>query len=498
MADLSGLHGFIVPNQNTLIAAYGNDMVNVAAGTGYGLRITPNVNVEFESFVGSLFFQNGTDRPLTFDGQSWTTKHVARPPLGTFIKAWRSRSTLYVAGVYINGVYYPSRVMFCAQPNNNTIQWGYEYGNNLITHAGNADVSAPGAGFKTYQLQRGDPIFIQSGNDIGEYKIIEVGGDQQLTLDRPLTTDATGVMFWAGGNWFDVGSDDGDFITWQEENNDFLMIYKRDSLYRINTLDGSNITKVRGAYGTTSGRSVINLHELSLYYHSDTGLANGFYAYNGGYSQKISAPIDNHVAGIDPTFAPIAWREGELYRCFVGNIVNAAQNINVQNAVMTWDYASKAWSIDPIDDVPLCSTDFRQSLKKLTYFGTAGNMIMATPSGNTYNGKNIPFMVETGIIFPFGSSWIGTFFRAQIFSKNMKGIQVQYKLCYGPFDIDADWTDFKNGELNKARTEMFFNLNRNQASGIKLRFLNMSATTPEGYIEKVTLFVKPKTTVLQQ
>lgn len=497
ISNILGIKGLSTPNLNVLVAAYGNDIINLATGLGGGLNLSPNFNVEFESFLGSLFFQNGVDRPLTSsNGNTWTTKHVARPPLGLYLKAWRSRSTLYVGNVTIQGVQYPSKVMFSALPNNNTIQWGYEYGNNLVTHAGNPNVSAAGAGFKTFQIQRGDSFFILTGNDIGEYKVISVNADQQITLDKPLTTEASGTSYWVGGNWFDVGPDDGDFITWMEENNDFLMVYKRDSLYRINTLDGSNKTKVRGAYGTTSGRSVINLHELSIYYHNDIGLAKGFYAYNGGYSQKISAPIENHIAGISPAAMPVAWREGELYRCYVGNIVNLAQNINIPNAVVTWDYETKAWSIDPIDDVPVCSTEFRQALTKMSYFGTNSDSVMVTPSGNTYNGKDIPFNAETGIVFPFGSSWIGTFYRLQIFSRNMKGIQVQYKRAYQPFRIDQDWQDL--GEIKDDRTELFFPLQNHQMAGIKLRFLNMSATSPEGYIEKVTMFVMPKTTVIQQ
>lgn len=499
MANILGLRGLSTPTLNVLVGAYGNDIVNLATGKGAGIGLTPNKNVEFETFLGSLFFQNGFDRPLTStDGNIWTTKHVARPPLGFYIRAWRSRQTLYVANVSIQNTQYPSKVMFCAPPNNNTIQWGYEYGNQLQTVAGSKTVFAPNAGFKTYKLQRGNPIFIQSGNDIGEYHIISVDADQQLTLDTAMTTTAQNIQFWAGGNWFDVGPDDGDFITWMEENNDFLLVYKRDSLYRINTLDGSSQTKVRGAYGTTSGRSVANLHELSIYYHNDVGLAKGFYAYNGGYSQKISAPIDNHIAGIDPGAIPVAWREGELYRCFVGTITNLAQNISITNAVVTWDYASKTWSVDPIDDVVTSSTEFRQALTKLAYFGTTTDTVMITPNGNTYNGKNVPFTAETGAIFPFGTQWIASFSRAQIFSKRMKGTQVQYKMIYRPFMIDQDWHDL--GELKDDRTELFFRITNeadpHKGSGIKLRFLNTNANQPEGVIEKVTLFAKPYTTVI--
>lgn len=496
MANILGMKGLMTPDLNVLIAAYGNDFVNLGTNMGYGVGITPGVNVEFESFLNSLFFQNGIDRPLSFNGTVWSPKHLAKPPIGGLIRAWRTRSTLYIANVTIQGKKYPSRVMFCALPKNDTIQWGYEYGTTMQTYAGNADVFIPGAGFSTYEVQRGDPVFILSGSDMGQYSIIAIGDDQHITLDKPLTTSATGIQFWAGGNWFDCAPDDGDFITWMEENNDFLMVYKRDSLYRINTLNGSNKTKVRGAYGTTSGRSVVNLHELSIYYHNDVGLAKGFYAYNGGYSQKLSAAVDNHIAGINPNAMPVAWREGELYRCYVGDIVNTAKDINITNGVFTWDYANKAWSIDTIDDIVTCSTEFRQALTKLSYFGTGDGSVMVTPNGATFNGADIPFMAETGIIFPFGTTWVATMYRMQIFSRNMKGVQVQYKRAYQPLDIEEKWIDI--GQITTDRTELFFNLNRNQMTGIKLRFLMMNDTQPEGVIEKVTIIAKQKTTVIQQ
>jgi len=90
-------------------------------------------------------------------------------------------------------------------------------------------------------------------------------------------------FFLGWWNWFDLGPDDGDFITWMEENNDFLMYINGILFYRVNVLNGGNKTKVRGAYGTTSGRSVINLHELSSLLPNDVALARGFYAIMDGY-----------------------------------------------------------------------------------------------------------------------------------------------------------------------------------------------------------------------
>lgn len=497
MPQLNGIHGLSTPTINVLIGAYGNDMVNITTGNGYGLALTPTASVEFESFLGRLFFQNGIDRPLSSDGNTWSTLDVQQPPIGKYIKVWRSRSRMYVGFVTIQGTVFPSKVMYCDLPNNNMVQWGYDYGNSLITHKGNKDVSAINTGFKTYGIKRGDPIYILSGNDIGEYKVLAVGADQQLTLDTAMTTNATGISFWVGGNWFDISPDDGDFITWLEENNDILHVFKRDSLYRINQSDGSSITKVRGAYGTTSGRSVVNMHELTLYWYAGSGLSTGIYAYNGLYSQKISGPIENHIQGINLNVQPIAWREGELYRCYVGDITNLAEGISIKQAVLTWDYFTKTWSIDPLTDIPTVATEFRQSSIKQTYFGTTNSSVMVTPQGNTYNGQPIGFLADLSTMYPAGPGMLCEFTRVQIISSAMKGLKVQYRLVLKPYDSDGQFRDL--GSLDNDRTELLFrtpDASATQASGINFRFLSSDGTPAEGVLQRITLFFRPKTTIL--
>jgi hypothetical protein len=494
MANILGIKGLSTPNVNVLIAAYGNGMVNLANGRGYGLPITSNINVEFESFLGSLFFQNGMDRPLSFDGVKWSTKHLARPPLGSLLRVWRSRSRIYVGNISIFTTQYPSRVWYCDLPKNNTIQWGFEYGTNLQQFANTRSIASANAGFKTYNIKVGDPVFILTGPNAGQYTVFSVGNDQQITLVETLSFASSGDTYWIGGNYFDVGPDDGDFLTWMEENNDFLICFKRDSMYKINQSDGSSKTKVRGAYGTTSGRSVQNLHEVTIYWYQGVGLSTGFYAYNGLYSQKISAPIDNHINGMSQNIVPVAWREGELYRCFIGNLTNASFDIAIINAVATWDYTTKTWSIDPIDDIPTCTTEFRQNVIKQAYFGTTTDSVMVTPQGATYNGKPTPFSVALSTIYPSGPKNINVFTRLHVISHDMHGTQVQYRLHLRPFDTDEEFKDL--GQIDRDRTEFKFLLRNAQASGIEFRLLGLDAQPLEGRIDKLILFYKPKTDII--
>lgn len=511
MANITGLKGLSTPTVSKLIASYGDDMVDAFTGKGFGLALTPGNNVEMETFLGSLMFQNGVDRPLSYDGTFWTTTNLALPPIGKYMRVWRSRQRVYVAyctlsfGPVWGKTVFPSRVFYCDLPKSNTIQWGIMYGGNLNTTANDSRVFMPNAGFQTYGIKRGDPLFITNGgdlgtyadNDIGQYTIISVDSDQQVHLDKPLTKSFGGLAFWAGGNWFDVGPDDSDFITWMEINNDTLLIFKRDTLYRVTNSDGSSITQIRGAYGTTSGRSVKSIHEVTVYWYSGIGLSTGFYAYNGLYSQNISRPLDNHIAGIDPNVNPVAWTEGELYRCFVGNIINFSKGINVPNAVLTWDYVTKTWSVDPISDIPTVATEFRQSKNKSAYFGTTTDSVMVTPQGTTANSIDLDFSANVGTLYPQGSMTICEYLRIQIISRNMEGVQVQYRLHLKPFASDPEFRDL--GEINNERTEIYFKKlpEWNKASGIEIRFQATDGRPAEGSIDKFTLFYRPSTTVIR-
>lgn len=493
--SILGLKGISTPTYNVLLAAYGNDMVNLATGLGYGLALTPGNNVEMETLMGGIFFQNGVDRPLFFNGTAWTTQNVARPPLGKLIRVWRSASRIYVANVTINGKQYPSRVQYADLPVNNGIQWGFEYGNQLTTTAGSPTVGAANAGFLTYNIKIGDPFFIQTGADKGQYTVLSVDADQQITLTTPLTTTASGIQFWAGGNWFDVGPDDSDYITWMEINNDQLMVFKRDTLYQVQASDGSQIHQVRGAYGTTSGRSVQNLHEITIYWYQGVGLSTAFYAYNGLYSQKISAPIDNHIAAMTQQINPVAWREGELYRCFLGNLFDQTYDIDITNAVATWDYTTKTWSIDPIDDIPVVTDEFRQNVLKNAYFGTNESLVMVTPQGNTYNGNPTPFSVTLSTVYPQGPAVICVFTRIQVISHDMRGSVVQARRHLDPMFDQEEFMDV--GQISAERTEFKLLMRNFQSAGLEIRIMGIDGMELTGRIDKVIVFYKAKTTIVQ-
>jgi hypothetical protein len=486
MSDILGLTGFSPSSgNNLLIAAYGNSIVNVVTGLGYGFPIDTTQKVEFETFLNSLFFQNYITTPRTFNGTVWSNKHVSKLPLSQYLKVWNER--LYLGYIKIGSTEYSSRVWYSNLPKNDILNWGYEIGTNLQTVAANTLVTSYNAGFKTYGLKRGDPLFILSGNDIGQYSINTVVDDQHLVLTEPMTTTASSISYWTGGNFFDVSRDDGDFITWLGENNNELLVFKRDSLWRYN---GSYKTRVLDAVGTTSGRSVINLHTLTIYFHGASGLETGFYFYERGTSKKGSGAIEKYIDGISSNMytSIVAWREGELYRAYVGDIENTTFDISIPKAVITYDYATDTWSVDPITKIVKAATQFRQSGTKQTYFGTSDAEVHRTPSGYSFNGSPIPFTFTTKIIYPSGTNHTNTFPRIEVISKDAKAVRVQYKLHLKPFTSDENFNAL--GQIDNEKTVLNLPEQYNMASGIQLRFIGIHPYEPTEIIKKITIYYK--------
>ena len=136
---MNGLFSLNKINQDLLLAAYVNDIVNVTTGLGYGLALNPSYPVETENFLGSLFFQNYFNTPKTFNGTAWSYQHVDEVPLSKYIKQWQSR--LYLGFIKIGSTEYPSRIWYSDLPVNDTIQWGFEYGTDMSIIAGDNRVT---------------------------------------------------------------------------------------------------------------------------------------------------------------------------------------------------------------------------------------------------------------------------------------------------------------------------------------------------------------------
>lgn len=486
----SGLIGYNKSSgTNKLLCAYGNDIFDVDTGTGYPLNISSSTDSEFEVFLDSVFWQNYSNTPLTFDGSKWNKTHVAHTPIAKYLRVYGTR--MYLGYVKLNSTAYPSRVWYSDLPKNNTIQWGLMSGTNGRSNSLSTLFTAAQAGFHSYNVKVGDPLIIEGSTDVaGEYTISEIEKDQRIKISENFKSTQTSLTYWAGGNWFDVRTDDGDVIKALGENNNRLLVFKENSLHRF---DGSSLRQVKGVPGTSSTRSVVNIRGVTIYFHGSSKDKTGFYMYDGVTSQRISNAVQPFIDGMSAANFDdvIAWREGDVYRAYIGDLSNTnssnnAYNIERTKAVFSYDVANNRVFIDTTADVIEAAGYFRESNEEKVFLQNDGGEVFQTPSGNDFGGSDIPFKLELQPYYPRGSEIVNVFTRIKIISRDARGVTVAYKLWDNPLSVDGEYTALP--DLENDMTELLIPTDHNKASGFQLRFQETGQTEPTYHIEKVTIY----------
>lgn len=498
-------------SNNKLLAAYENDIIDVAAGTGFGLAHNTANNSEFEVFLDRVFHQNYTNVPITYNGTTWSREYVGRCLISKYLKRWKSR--LYLGNCKFIGpqipqdlnsvaLSFPSRVFYSDLFQGNTLTWGIEWGTNGKTFSGTRIFQlAAGANpqdFVASNIKVGDPLFITKGNAqlAGDrpYLVTRVDSAYKLIVDRDFPVTATSLHYWVGSNWFDVETDDGDALTGFGVTSTRLLVSKLLSLHYYT---GSSRQPIQGAVGTSSQRSVINdKYGNTYYFHGSDPKISGIYKYNGVGSVKASRAIDPYIQGMSASNYDnvVAWAEGNELRFYLGDLSATNKTEAVTKAVATLNVDTGAWDVGPIGDAITCATQWIVSSEQKSYCGTDSSQILKMDSGNAFKTSAIPSTVETKVYYPAGSEIICDFPYLQVIGRNCRGLRLKYKLWNNPTGVDDQWWPL--GELTDDKTEFPLPLNHQTASGIQYKVDEMGTTENDWYIEKISQFYRPNRTRL--
>lgn len=525
MANVNGVIGFNpFTDTSRLLAAYGNDIVNLATGLGYSLNLDGTSKVEFEKFLDRVFMQDYTARPKTYrsDTNKWVNDHVGRTPRSKYIKKYHSR--LYLGYCRFVGaqqpldpntdgdnIQFPSRVFYSDLFSGPDLTWGVEWGRNGLVYPGTNIFYLQTSGtnypleqdFISRNIKVGDPLIILDSDTPGAdrelnktHLVTKVDSAYRLHLNTTFTGLSNGALidYWVGSNWFDVEPDDGDSIAGFGENSDRLLIFKLLSLWFYT---GTQLKKVQGALGTSSNRSIINDNRGSTYYfHGSDPKLSGIYRYDGVSSTLISRAIDPFIRGMAASNYSLvtAWQEGAKLRWFLGDLTNTNYSISMTNVVATYNTLTGSWSVDPIADVIKCATSWIVSSTQNTYLGTSDDEVLKMDSGNDFNGTPINARLETKIYYPGGSEVISDFPYVQVIGRNVKGVKVKYKLYNMPKGNDDEYQAL--GELDNDKTEFILPVAHYAASGIQFLFEEIGTLENDSLIEKITVFYRPDRTRL--
>ena len=347
-----------------------------------------------------------------------------------------------------------------------------------------------GSRFITNGIKVGDPLTITAGDNKKEYTVANVSTETGLVLTEEIVNGGSSQSFWVGNNAVDVQNNDGDVITGLGENSNRLLIFKRRSLFRWNGT--SEPEKVKGAPGTTSQRSVVTMKRLpiTIYFSVVDGQA-GLYAYDGRSTVLISRKIQDYVDGISASNYPntVAWQTGDLYKCYVGTMTNTDKDISITNAVIVYDVSANTLWFESLGDVLKDTTTFVESDADNLYASNDGTQIFQLDSGNTDDGVNFSWYVETGPLYTVSGAEINKEYQGlEIFVERGFGVSVQYKIVGDENgNDDKQWRSI--GQItNNLTTLKIPELPRGR--GIRLRFYR-EPIVEEVVLEKVTTYYKP-------
>lgn len=512
MADVLGIKGFSKAGTsvNILLAAYGNDIQDTLTNAGYGLNLTNNTKVEMEVFLDNVFYQNYSERPMNFDGTSWTTKHTGRMMTSKYIKNVKALARLYLGFCKFtapqvptdrdgNEIVFPSRVFHSDLYAGGNLTWGMEWGTNGKTTIGSPyfEIAQPLVqDFVASNIKTGDPLVITYGDATlvtKEFRVKSVVSPFRLELTENMPVTASSLHYWIGSNWFDIGPDNNEGVTGLAESSSSLIIPKLFSLFYYT---GNTLRQVPDALGTSSSRSLISGSDGLYYFHGSDFLLTGIYKFDGSTSVRISRGMDPYLRGMLSSNYDkvVAWKEGEELRWYLGDIVNTNRNIDIDNAVITLHGGVGAWDVSPIADRITCSTNFIYGNENKSYCGTSDSQVMKMATGNDYDDSPMSYILETKVFYPSGSEVINEFPRVQVIGRAMNGLKMKYRLWDEPNNIDDEW--YPLGELSNDRAELVLPYDHKFASGIQFKFDGMDLLENDLYVEKISLFYRPSRTRL--
>jgi hypothetical protein len=493
MSNLLGLHGYNKTNgTEELIAVWQNSPRVYNSGTGgwtnAGLSLTNNTKAEMRTFLDQVFLTNGVDANYNYDGSTWsTTTNLNSALIGTYVENYNVR--LYLGNIKISGVAYPSRTWYSDFPKSNgTLVWGIQAGSDLEQTISTDVVTSVGALFLTNGIKIGDPFTITSGDNAGQYTVKFITSETSITLTTTLGATATNSSYWAGSNYFDVATDDGDSIVGYGKNSSELLIFKRNSLHKYNST-GGELRQVKGAPGTTSRRSIVNLADYTFYFYPDGGI----YMYDGIRSTLISSAVDDIINGMSSAnyTEVVAWVEKQRRACFYIGDTTLNDGTTISNCIIVYDVLNNTWSTKSYGLDMKAAAVWLESNIPNVYVGNELSQVHKISTGTDFNGSPISFQLETHPIFPAGYNSIVDFSRMHLFMNNGPFVQALYKLVYKPTYSDKEWTIDSNwqplmGSSNAEKVELTFP-EGSRASGVILKFVE-SSTKESFLIEKVTLY----------
>ena len=283
---------------------------------------------------------------------------------------------------------------------------------------------------------------------------------------------ATGAITWdtneSTGQYFDVKTDDNDYINGMEVLGNRLIIFKRDSIHRFAVDSSGNqaLIQVPGAVGTTSYKSIIKdrMNGCLYYFHPNAGIVR----YDGMRAEPISLSIQEFVEGVSDSSSVVAWSDGFIFYWFVGDVTHPTDSErNLTNGIFIYDSLAKRWTVGELSDSITSATMWFYDGITHAYLGSGSGQVYKWDT-DTYTDDDAPIelMARKTPIYEIDPSITKSYDRSLIYSDPQNALYVKYRLIRK--DGEGDWRN--SIALNRPIEVIEVNPASEEARGIQYEF----------------------------
>jgi len=165
----------------------------------------------------------------------------------------------------------------------------------------------------------------------------------------------------SNGPFFDTSPLDGDEIMGLGKNFNRLLVFKEKGLWRYDT---NSLYQFPGAPGTNNNRSIQNVLEYTIYFHT-----TGVYGLKDNAVMLLSRAIQPIIDGVQSVNLDriCSYVDGDHYILFLHDVINEEKGINIPNCIVDLDVARMRWTIGSLAHTPRVFGTYRNSRTEVTY-----------------------------------------------------------------------------------------------------------------------------------
>ena len=204
------------------------------------------------------------------------------------------------------------------------------------------------------------------------------------------STATPAAITWDTTNWYiDISPQDGDNIQKLKRYKNALLLFKREHLYRIYSINETE-PDPKISVGTYSGRSVVEAID-GVYFHHPSG----FYRYNEGGVSCISAPVIDFIDNITVAnySKVVGWEDGSHVYFQVGDV--SIGDIDYVNVVLRYTISSKVWTFRSYPKQFLATSKYNDGTTIYNLCGDEDGNVLKMDKGNTDNGSAIFYSLDS-------------------------------------------------------------------------------------------------------